>query len=120
MPGPASLTFVASRSRRPGLPLRFCCRAAPPGFKVLPNPRLQNPVRDAINVLNKRLMMEQTLDFKLPEELQLLQKTAREFAEAELSKPAREMDEREEFRVELFKKLASLGLAGLTLPEQYG
>lgn len=64
--------------------------------------------------------MEPALDFKLPEELQLLQKTAREFAEQELTKAAREMDEREEFNVDLFKKLASLGLAGLTLPEQYG
>ncbi len=60
------------------------------------------------------------MDFNLNEELQLLQKTAREFAESELKKPAREMDEREEFNVEVFKKLASLGLAGLTVPERFG
>jgi len=60
------------------------------------------------------------VDFNLNEELQLLQKTAREFAESELKKPAREMDEREEFNVEVFKKLASLGLAGLTVPERFG
>jgi len=60
------------------------------------------------------------VDFELNEELQMLQKTARDFAETELRKPAREMDAREEFNVDLFKKLAGLGLAGLTLPEQFG
>ncbi len=60
------------------------------------------------------------MDFELNEELQMLQKTARDFAETELRKPAREMDAREEFNVDLFKKLAGLGLAGLTLPEQFG
>ncbi|MCC6572525.1 MAG: acyl-CoA dehydrogenase family protein [Planctomycetes bacterium] len=60
------------------------------------------------------------MNFELPEELSLLQKTAREFAEAELRKPARVMDEEEEFNVGVFKKLAELGLAGLTIPEAYG
>lgn len=60
------------------------------------------------------------MDFELNKELQMLQKTARDFAETELRKPAREMDAREEFNVDLFKKLAGLGLAGLTLPEQFG
>lgn len=60
------------------------------------------------------------MNFELNEELALLQKTAREFAETELHKPAREMDEKEEFDVGVFKKLATLGLAGLTVPETYG
>ncbi len=60
------------------------------------------------------------MDFQLNEELTLLQQTAREFAAAELAKPARVMDETEEFDVSVFKKMADLGLTALTIPEKFG
>lgn len=60
------------------------------------------------------------MNFQLNEELTLLQQTAREFAANELRAAARRMDETEEFEIEVFKKLAELGLAGLTIPEKFG
>ena len=52
------------------------------------------------------------MDFELSEEQQLLRKTVREFAEAELAPHSREWDEKQEFPREMFAKLGELGLAG--------
>jgi len=60
------------------------------------------------------------LDFSLSEEQQLLKKTVREFAEAEIGPHAREWDEKQEFPREVFKKLGELGLMGVVWPAQYG
>lgn len=60
------------------------------------------------------------MDFNLPEELQLLQSTAREFAEAEVKPKARKMDHDETFDVALFKKMGEIGLTGITIPEAVG
>jgi alkylation response protein AidB-like acyl-CoA dehydrogenase len=60
------------------------------------------------------------LDFSLSEEQQLLKKTVREFAEAEIGPHAREWDEKQEFPREVFTRLGELGLMGVVWPAQYG
>ncbi|PYQ49377.1 MAG: acyl-CoA dehydrogenase [Acidobacteria bacterium] len=60
------------------------------------------------------------LDFALNEEQQLLKKTVREFAEAEIGPHAREWDDKQEFPREVFTKLGELGLMGVVWPEKYG
>jgi alkylation response protein AidB-like acyl-CoA dehydrogenase len=60
------------------------------------------------------------LDFSLSEEQQLLKKTVRDFAEAELRPYLREWDEKQEFPRAVFTKLGELGLMGVTWPAEYG
>ena len=60
------------------------------------------------------------MDFRLTEEQQLLRRTVREFAEAEIGPHVREWDEAQHFAAELIPKLAGLGLLGIQWPEQYG
>src|SRR5215470_6695671 len=60
------------------------------------------------------------MDFRLTEEQQLLRRTVREFAEAEIRPHVREWDEAQHFPVELVPKLAALGLLGIQWPEEYG
>ena len=60
------------------------------------------------------------MNFELTEEQQLLQKSVREFAEAEVKPLAREIDETGRFPLDTFKKAAELGLTGVAMPEQYG
>jgi alkylation response protein AidB-like acyl-CoA dehydrogenase len=60
------------------------------------------------------------LDFNLTGEQQLLKKTVRDFAEAELRPHSREWDEKQEFPREVFGKLAELGLMGVAWPTEYG
>ncbi len=49
-----------------------------------------------------------------------IQNTAREFAEKEFPKVARESDEKEEFPRELWKKACELGFVGVWVKEKYG
>jgi alkylation response protein AidB-like acyl-CoA dehydrogenase len=60
------------------------------------------------------------LDFDLDEQQRLLQKTVREFAEAELAPHSREWDDKQEFPREVFSKLGELGLMGVCWPTEYG
>ena len=60
------------------------------------------------------------MDFSLTEEQQLLKKTVRDFAEAEIGPHAREWDEKQEFPREVFAKLGELGLMGVVWPAEYG
>jgi alkylation response protein AidB-like acyl-CoA dehydrogenase len=60
------------------------------------------------------------LDFGLSEEQQLLKRTVREFAEAELLPHCLEWDEKQEFPREVFAKLGELGLMGVCWPAAYG
>src|SRR5215831_7771003 len=60
------------------------------------------------------------MDFRLTEEQQLLRRTVREFAEAEIRPHVREWDEAQHFPVELVPKLAALGLMGIQFDERYG
>jgi alkylation response protein AidB-like acyl-CoA dehydrogenase len=60
------------------------------------------------------------LDFSLSEEQELLKKTVREFAEAELAPHSREWDEKQDFPREVFTKLGELGLMGVAWSPEYG
>lgn len=60
------------------------------------------------------------MDFDLPQEHQLLRDTVRAFAEAEIAPIAGDLDEREEFSVELTKKMGDLGLFGMVVSPEYG
>lgn len=59
------------------------------------------------------------MDFELTEEQNLTRQAVRDFAEKEIAPIARELDEREEFSVELTRKMAELGLLGCFVPEKY-
>jgi len=60
------------------------------------------------------------LNFDLTEEQNLLRQAVRDFAEKEIAPLAGELDEREEFSVELTLKMGDLGLLGCFVPEKYG
>jgi len=60
------------------------------------------------------------MDFTLTEDQQIFQRMVREFATNELEPVAGRMDEDERFPVENIKKMAKLGLMGVTIPEEYG
>jgi len=60
------------------------------------------------------------MDFDLTEEQKMLQAAVRDFAEQELAPAAARIDETGEFPAAELKKIAGLGLFGLTIPEQYG
>jgi len=60
------------------------------------------------------------VNLQLTEEQLLLQKTVREFAEAEVKPRAKELDETGHFPRDLFAKAAELGLTGIALPENEG
>lgn len=59
-------------------------------------------------------------DFSETDELRLLRKTVRKFAEAEIAPRARELDEREEFSLELTRQMGELGLFGTVVAAEYG
>ncbi len=60
------------------------------------------------------------MDLELTAEQELLQKSVREFAEAEVRPHAKELDETGHFSREIFRKAAELGLTGIALPENEG
>jgi len=60
------------------------------------------------------------VDLELTEEQKLLEKTVREFAQAEVRPLAKELDETGRFPRELIRKAAELGLTGVAFPEDEG
>jgi alkylation response protein AidB-like acyl-CoA dehydrogenase len=60
------------------------------------------------------------MDLRLSEEQELLRRSVREFAEAEIRPYVREWDEAQHYPPELTPKLAALGLMGIQFPEVYG
>jgi len=60
------------------------------------------------------------VNLQLTEEQQLLQKSVREFAEAEVKPLAKENDETGKFPRGVFQKAAELGLTGVAIPENEG
>ncbi len=60
------------------------------------------------------------MNLDLTEEQQLLQRSVREFAEAEVKPHAKEIDETGRFPRDTFEKAAQLGLTGVAVPENYG
>jgi len=60
------------------------------------------------------------MDFDLSEEQNLTRQAIRDFAERQIAPIAQKLDEKEEFSVELTRKMADLGLLGCFVPEKYG
>lgn len=60
------------------------------------------------------------MNFDLTTEQKLIQKTIREFAEAEVAPGAEQRDKEKKFPLKVFQQLADLGIMGLPFPEEYG
>ncbi|WP_153730342.1 acyl-CoA dehydrogenase [Sporosarcina obsidiansis] len=60
------------------------------------------------------------MDFKLSEEHEMIRKMVRDFAQKEVAPTAAERDEEERFDMDIFHKMAELGLTGIPWPEEYG
>jgi len=60
------------------------------------------------------------MNFQLTEEHEMIRKMVRDFARNEVAPTAAERDEEERFDMDIFKKMAELGLTGIPWPEQYG
>lgn len=60
------------------------------------------------------------LNFDLTEEQNLTRQAVRDFSEKEIAPLAQELDEKEEFSVELTQKMGRMGLLGCFVPERYG
>jgi alkylation response protein AidB-like acyl-CoA dehydrogenase len=60
------------------------------------------------------------MDFSLTEDQREIQALAREVAQAEIEPHAAEWDREHRFPVELYRKLAELGLMGVCVPEELG
>src|SRR4051812_50156198 len=60
------------------------------------------------------------MDFALTDEQQMIQSTAREFADREIWDKARENARNEHFDTELVKKIADQGYLGAIVPREYG
>jgi isovaleryl-CoA dehydrogenase len=61
-----------------------------------------------------------TLNFQLGDTVDLLRETVRDFAAAEVSPRAAEIDAENEFPADLWTKMGDLGLLGITISEDYG
>ncbi len=59
------------------------------------------------------------MDFKLSEREELLRKSAREFAESEITPKTEAMEETGDFPVDLLKPMAKLGITGIIAPREY-
>ena len=60
------------------------------------------------------------MDFRPTEEQEILRRTVREFAEAEMRPHVMAWDEAQQFSADLLPKLAGLGLMGIQFAEEYG
>jgi alkylation response protein AidB-like acyl-CoA dehydrogenase len=60
------------------------------------------------------------VDFKLTDDQQMIRDTVRDFAQQEIAPVAAETDRSGAFPVDIFKKMAELGLMGLPIAETYG
>ena len=60
------------------------------------------------------------IDFSFTPGQEMLQKTARAFAQNELAPRAAEIDKTEQFPRDLFEKMTAIGFTGICVPEEYG
>lgn len=60
------------------------------------------------------------MDFTLSEDQQILKATMRDFAAAEIVPMAASLEKREEFPADILEKLATLGILGMSIPEDHG
>src|SRR3954470_23861943 len=61
-----------------------------------------------------------SLNFDLGQEIEMLRDSVQHFAAKEIAPRAAEMDRRNEFPMDLWRKLGALGLLGITVGETYG
>ncbi|MDP1564684.1 MAG: acyl-CoA dehydrogenase family protein, partial [Polaromonas sp.] len=60
------------------------------------------------------------LNFQLGEDIDALRDAVREFAQAEIAPRAGEIDRNDQFPMDLWQKMGSLGVLGITVGEEYG
>ena len=60
------------------------------------------------------------MDFSFTEEQELFRKSVREFCEKKIAPEANEIDEKGEIPREVLEDMASFGLLGITIPQDYG
>ncbi len=65
-------------------------------------------------------MNAKTEPWSLTDEQKLIKETARRFAEREVKPAARELDESAAFSEEIYRKMAGVGLLGITIPAELG
>ena len=60
------------------------------------------------------------LNFMLGEDIDALRDAVHAFAQAEIAPRAAEIDRSDQFPMDLWEKMGSLGVLGITVPEEYG
>jgi isovaleryl-CoA dehydrogenase len=60
------------------------------------------------------------LNFQLGEDIDALRDTVRDFAQTEIAPRAAEIDSSDQFPMDLWQKMGSLGVLGITVGEEYG
>jgi isovaleryl-CoA dehydrogenase len=60
------------------------------------------------------------LNFQLGEDIDALRDAVRDFSQAEIAPRAAEIDKTDQFPMDLWEKMGSLGVLGITVSEQYG
>ena len=60
------------------------------------------------------------MEFELPDDIQALKKTVRDFCEKRVKDKAREWDHSEKFPLEIVREMGQLGLLGIRIGEEYG
>jgi acyl-CoA dehydrogenase len=60
------------------------------------------------------------MDFDIPEELQLLARTVRDFVETRLQPIEKQVEDSDDIPSEIVREMAALGFFGLPFPEEYG
>ena len=60
------------------------------------------------------------LDFQLGEDVDALRDAVREFAQSDIAPRAAEIDKHDQFPMDLWQKMGSLGVLGITVGEEYG